>query len=149
MMTSVCLATALLVALFGLPHHPAPIKAIVTPPIVSVLVLITALFGIHHPSMGVRIEIGEAFVLVAAGSMLGFCAPFYENRAGRTSALTLSTLWLLQAAFRYCYVMHINVPWWETANEVFPPMLMVAACIFLGRRLRVLTPRGQAQLVYQ
>jgi hypothetical protein len=148
-LTAVCLVPVVLIAIFALPHHEDPVSTIIVPPVVSTIILVLASFGIHHPSAGVCLQVAEAFILVGAGTLLGFCAPFYESSASKTSALTLSVLWLLQAAFRYCYVMHIGVAGWETANEVIPPMLMVGACLWLGRRLRVLAPRSRTQLVYQ
>lgn len=148
-MTLACLATAVLIAIFALPHHANPAVVILIPPAVSIIVLVLASFGIHHATAGVYTQLGESTVLVTAGTLLGFCAPFYENRSGRISALTLSALWLLQAAFRYCYVLHPHTPGWETANVVVPAMLMIAACALLGIRMRSLNPHERTDLVYQ
>jgi len=135
-MTGVCLIPTVLIGLFALPHHEAPITMIFVPPSVSLIILALASYGIHRPSTGMYIQIAEAAVLVACGTLVGFCAPFYNSKAARTTALTLSVLWLLLAAFRYCYVMHVGIPAWETANGIIPPGLMTLACLWLGIRLR-------------
>jgi hypothetical protein len=128
-----CLLAALILCLYALTDHPAPGYPFLAAPFIAgifFLMLMTA--SRHSGRFSFYITAVETTTLIFAGTMIGLSAPFQIDLDDRIPAFTLAFLWICQAGFRLIYILHEISESWEIANQVVPPMLMVAASGWLG-----------------
>jgi hypothetical protein len=137
--TAICLLPIVIFWLLSINNHPAIGQVVLCSLGVPVIFTVISWYGIRHFTLGIATQIVEASVLIGCGTGVMFAAPFQRLPGEVLAAMTLSILWLSQATFRYGYIQNIHNPVWETANQMLPAFFFIAAALWLGWRLRILS----------